>query len=294
MSSKFPWRKFTDEKLDQQYERLRSESLKRRLNLTLRASFIGAPCSNAFFQYVRMSTPGGGKLSPVEAWKDPKHRAHINRFVGKMGIYPAMGLFMPMMCKQFPPMWAAQIYRYFKANHIFDPYAGWGDRCVAAMTLGIPYTGVDSNPKLRYPYKDMIDFFNPKPKPKIRIAKSENVNIESIPFDVVLTSPPFWDKKGSKDKKGGKKVIMVEEYKNSENNYEKFMKNSLIPVTKRCLKKARWVCLHVPPLMYKDLSKVIGKSTKRFTIDRHKGFNSFNRHKPTEKRYIYCWKGKGR
>ena len=49
---------------------------------------------------------------------------------------------------QFPPFLAGQIYKYFDATNILDPYAGWGDRCIAAMALDINYIGIDSNTHL--------------------------------------------------------------------------------------------------------------------------------------------------
>jgi hypothetical protein len=46
---------------------------------------------------------------------------------------------------QFPPYVAGMVYRYFNAKNVFDPYTGWGDRCLGEMVLGINYIGCDSN-----------------------------------------------------------------------------------------------------------------------------------------------------
>ena len=52
----------------------------------------------------------------------------------------------------FPPAVAGRLYRLFGARSVADPFAGWGDRCIAAMALRLRYLGADSNVNLRNPY----------------------------------------------------------------------------------------------------------------------------------------------
>ena len=279
----YPFRVYAVEDLVKGFLKFRSELKKFTPTLNLPRKFTGMMCADAFFQYERMATGGEGKKSPVEAWKDEKIRNHVKKQalrIHRQRLQDATRLFLPMMCKQFHPFLAGVVYKYFDTKAVFDPYAGWGDRCVAAMAYGVPYTGVDSNPNLGVVYKKMIEFYREHTTSKVTFIgdRSENVDIEAIDFDLVLSSPPFW--KTAKRK-------MIEMYKGAETDYNKFMSNSMIPVMKRCLKKAKWFCLYIPSDMYDDLVKVFGPSQQNFVF----AAQSSKIHTQVQNRFIYAWKG---
>ena len=50
---------------------------------------------------------------------------------------------------------AKYIYKLFNAKNVLDPTAGWGGRMLAAMSLGINYTGIDTNINMKEAYKDL-------------------------------------------------------------------------------------------------------------------------------------------
>lgn len=277
----YPFRVYEKEDLQKCYKKLQDALRIYKPELNLPRKFVGMACADAFFQYERLATGGQGKKSPIEAWKDPRIRAHVKKQATRINyqrLQDALRLFLPMMCKQFHPFQAGAIYKYFDAKSVFDPYAGWGDRCVAAMAMGIPYTGVDSNPNLVGPYQNMIKFYSATNTVFIN-DKSENVAIEKLDFDVVLTSPPFWKDKNKK---------MIETYNGAETNFTKFMETSMIPVMKRCLQKGKWFCLYIPNDMFEDLVKIFGPADLIFVT----AFQSSKIHKQTQNKCIYCWKGK--
>ena len=172
---------------------------------------------------------------------------------------------------QFPIMSAVKIYRHFNATKVLDPYAGWGDRCLAAMALDIDYIGIDCNPNLKTPYKKLVKFFSTKSKVKIIIDKCEYVNLDDIEYDFVLTSPPFWEKNK-----------IVEKYNNTDTEYENFLSSSLIPVLKKCITKVP-TCVYIPSNMYEDIKNIIGECTSilEFKTSHCCGKQSFNK--------LFCW-----
>jgi len=51
---------------------------------------------------------------------------------------------------------AKYIYKRFGAKNVLDPTAGWGGRMLGAMSLGIDYTGIDTNINMKEAYINMM------------------------------------------------------------------------------------------------------------------------------------------
>ena len=98
------------------------------------------------------------------------------------------------ICSNFPITVSLEVYKYFKAVKVLDFSSGWGDRLISAMAYGCEYTGVDPNSKLQDCYKEMISFFK-RSENKYKVIKStfENFQPPQDYFDLVFTSPPFFD-----------------------------------------------------------------------------------------------------
>lgn len=263
----FPWREYTDEELLTEYYKLKM-NINKKIEFPIIYSRIGYKCSNFFFQFERMNTAGYGRPSTIEYWN--KNKKNIIKFSKKENrdLFSTLNYFNHAP-SQFPIFATCQIYKYFKAKKVLDLYAGWGDRCISAMALNIDYTGIDCNINLKKLYKYMIDYYPTKSNINMIYKKSENVDIDELEFDFVLTSPPFW-----RDNK------LLELYNNTETSYTVFLKQ-ISGILIKCLKKKIWVCLYIPNNMYKDLVKAIGKCRKIIYI---KTNNSDKLDK------IYCWK----
>uniref|UniRef100_A0A0G4HFA4 Uncharacterized protein n=1 Tax=Chromera velia CCMP2878 TaxID=1169474 RepID=A0A0G4HFA4_9ALVE len=76
---------------------------------------------------------------------------------------------------QFPPATAAGIYSLLQAKGVFDPYAGWGDRCVAALARGVSYFGVDRNADLVPAYESLLSEFAGEAGAPVRVLLGEPV-----------------------------------------------------------------------------------------------------------------------
>ena len=227
--SDFPWRSHTRKELLDDYFKLISKIENTGIKFPLPYLRTGLKCSNYFFQYERMKTRSQGKISCYDFWKKNKNKviASYDKDTTHGDIFTKVN-FMNHPPSQFPPMVACQLYKYFGATKVLDPYAGWGDRCVAAMAMDIDYIGIDSNKNLRKPYQDMIKYYPSKSNVKMFFQRSENIDIDELDFDFVLTSPPFWNKSNSR---------LLEVYNGSEPDYKIFIQQSLIPLIQKVLIK---------------------------------------------------------
>lgn len=278
----FPWRKYTKEELLKEYEKLRNKLDNIKVDINhINLSKIGMKCSNYFFQYERMQTPSQGKISCYDFWKKNKNKIidyyEINEHSSDLF---ATISFMNHPSSQFSPCIAGQIYKYFKATKILDPYAGWGDRCLAAMALDIDYIGIDSNVNLKPSFDKMIKYYETCSDIEIIYDKCENINIKKIDFDIIFTSPPYWNEKHK----------LLENYNDCESNYEIFMDKSLIPLLKNALKKKNiWVCINIPDFMYKDIIKKVRKCDKVIKFKSFLNNKSSKNHGTLKSNNVYCF-----
>lgn len=84
-----------------------------------------------------------------------------------------------------------------------DISSGWGDRLLAAMSLDMIYTGFDPNIELKEGHDKMIELFGSNSKQKIYYEPFEKAEIPNGQYDIILTSPPFFDvEKYSTEQKG--------------------------------------------------------------------------------------------
>jgi tRNA1(Val) A37 N6-methylase TrmN6 len=261
----FPWRSYSSDELITEYILLKKK-VDQDIIFPLPFSTIGYKCTNQFFQYERMNTPGLCRPSTIEYWNN--NRDKVIKFAAKMGQKWFVVLnYFNHSPSHFPIVTAAKIYRYFEATKVFDPYAGWGDRCLAAMSVDIDYTGIDKNANLQCPFSHLKQYPT-KSKVNIIIDACENIDVSSIDFDFVLSSPPFW-----------KRTKMMERYNDIEVTYQEFLSNSLIPTMTKCLNKNVWFCLYIPEDMYNDLTKTFGNCAKILKCK----FNNRNIEN------VYCW-----
>jgi hypothetical protein len=243
----YPWLEYTPQELSQDFDKLCNQKINKKTPLPF--CYAGLKVTNSFFQYEMMKTRSQNKISNYDFWQSREAQKKVRAWALKNGrdLYSTIRFFNRPPA-HFPPQTAVTLYRRFNAKNVFDPFAGWGDRCLASMACDIHYTGVELNDNLSSPYTEMITSVNPIKRPEIHYMSCVDFDIENHEFDFVLTSPPFW---------GG--IGILEEYKNTEPNYAIFLKTILIPVVIKCLAKGVWVCLYLPENMYNDLVPIVGK-----------------------------------
>ena len=137
------------------------------------------------------------------------------------------------MCSSFPIIVAKAIIDFFKPGRVFDPCAGWGDRMLACIAAGIPYTGVDPNVDLQKGYRHMIDFFDldpgdykvfPSPFEEIKGSILEEIG----KFPLIFTSPPFFNMEGYGSENTQSNIKFP--------TYDKWRRGFLFPLIRGCLK----------------------------------------------------------
>ena len=152
---------------------------------------------------------------------------------------------------------AKYLYKKYGASHVLDPTAGWGGRMLGAWALDIDYTGIDTNTELKPAYDGMIDFLNKEQEFDTELFETQtsqlkmifksclDVDFSEIPYDMVLTSPPY---------------INLELYEHMEpwQSDEAFYKDFFLPLFEKCLKHIKIggnVCFNISPKMYEDALK---------------------------------------
>jgi hypothetical protein len=111
-------------------------------------------------------------------------------------------------CTQFRPSVAKAFYVVCsewlagkRDLHVLDPCAGYGDRFLGAMASGVVARAklVDPNPELHSGYHAMLAELRDFAPARTMVLETcclpfERAEVEGDSFDVVFTSPPFFDK----------------------------------------------------------------------------------------------------
>lgn len=150
----------------------------------------------------------------------------------------------------FKPTIAINMYHKYGATHVLDPCAGWGGRMLGAMAKNIPYTGMDTNLNLKPSYDAMMERFCERERggnTTMVWGDALEQDFAPIDYDMVLTSPPYWDT-------GNLEIYeLMKIWKTEKEFYETF----LVPLISKCrafIKRGGKVCFNISPKMYKTLT----------------------------------------
>ena len=149
----------------------------------------------------------------------------------------------------FMPLYAKSIYEHFHAKKVLDPCSGWGDRllgaCLASCVTN--YTGFDPNQNLQPGYSKIMNLLDystlPTENEKIEFSNHFEcialpfeigiLSIESNSFDLVFTSPPFFE---------------YEIYCSTNPKYNNWIQEFYTPLfiqSCRCVKVLGYVAIHI-------------------------------------------------
>ena len=156
----FPWRKYDQNSLLCSFYKLRQKLKNDNIVFPLKKSHIAYDCSEWAFQYSRLKTKSDTNISCVEYWFNRREKIINYRDKVKNGkdLFGTI-VFMKRAPSHFSPYVAGMMYKHFNAKNVLDPFAGWGDRCIAAMALDINYFGIDSNPDIESCYNQIISTY---------------------------------------------------------------------------------------------------------------------------------------
>lgn len=160
--------------------------------------------SDLFNDECRAICTFGNNISPYDFWRENKNKL-IESIEGKnMEVNPINlreEIFIQTTeCSIHNPLIIKYFITKYNAKKILDPSSGWGDRLIGALSSNIDlYVGVDPNPCLHKNYQKIIKLLLPVSKnphatiQMLQIGFQEYQNPENIKFDLIYTSPPYFD-----------------------------------------------------------------------------------------------------
>jgi hypothetical protein len=190
----------------------------------------------------------------------------------------------------FKPTIALSIYHRFNPTCVLDMTMGWGGRLMGACALNVKkYIGIDSNIGLKQPYTKMVKFLKGNPKSntsmsmtdteiELRFEDALKVDYSKLKYDMVFTSPPYFDiERYGQDRLSNK-------YTNKMDWKEQFY-FPLIRNTFKHLSKGGHYCLNVPIDIYEKVCiPCLGEADILIPLDiKGRGINEY-------KEFIYVWK----
>jgi|LauGreSuBDMM15SN_2_FD.fasta_scaffold76882_2 hypothetical protein len=180
----------------------------------------------------------------------------------------------------FRPLVAMEVYCKYRPKAILDFTMGWGGRMVGACALNIPkYIGIDNNNQLKRPYANLQKLMNKYSTTDTELYFTDAVkfNYSNIDYDMVLTSPPYYN---------------IEEYegqvRKTKDDWDREFYEPVFTKTFDNLKKGGYYCLNIPEELYiRVASRLFGKPTELIGLKKSKRTGD---QKYSE--FIYVWKKK--
>jgi hypothetical protein len=162
--------------------------------------------SDLFLEEIRVSANHKGFASPLRCWENPEYcttivtkafeiAAQTDGVIDLRVLRDAIYQMIPET-KQFRLTWAKGILTILgvkPGSQILDISAGWGDRLLTAMAMNCHYVGFDPNLRLKPGHTAMIQQFGSPTKHEVRYEPFEEATINDETYDVVITSPPFFN-----------------------------------------------------------------------------------------------------
>jgi DNA modification methylase len=220
-------------------------------------------------------------LENIEYYKTKKYIQTLltfchenNRYVGKeiKKYYYIYGLCFGR-CNAFKITNALEFYQKYKPAHILDPFCGFGGRLVAAMLLGVNYTGIDLNVDLKTGYDKLLTDFQSKTSSEVSLIyqDSKEVDYTKFTYDMVFTSPPYEN---------------IEIYKNGEkktnNEWNKFYQ-IVFQNTWKSLSPGGIYAININAAIYeKSLVPLLGACHEKSELKKSTRNTKY-------KEYIYIW-----
>ena len=175
--------------------------------------------SSDYFHHVnRWKVDGSGGLpSPEKVWQERKRVRQVMKAAFTLKVTSLnRNVFMSLIalkfyiCSTFKPSIAKAIYDMFRAENILDFSAGWGDRLAGfyASEYGKLYVGIDPNEGNHENYNRQAEFydkhlgfFEHERTSKFICSPAEDVDYSEYEntFDLVFTSPPYFDRERYSD-----------------------------------------------------------------------------------------------
>ena len=166
------------------------------------------------------------------------------------------------------------VYKKFGAKNVLDPTAGWGGRLLGAASLGIKYTGIDTNVNLKDGYDRMMNDLDIKDC-KMIYEDCLSVDFKEINPDFILTSPPYSN-------------MEIYEHMSPWKDDDEFYKTFLIPLFRKIDEETNCnVAINISPKMYDAVIKKYNVRLCDHKVDLRQQLGK--QYKTKSQDYIYVW-----
>ena len=220
---KLPYREISIDDVNQEYQTLKAQGLYDLLcegewgskfdykydfnNTYIDTSNVGNKTSDYFHQVERWKCDATGYPSPQKTWDNERFRLTLFKALFSLNVEEINPQILrniislrKYIAAQFRPSAAKTIYDLFEAETVLDFSMGWGDRILGAHASNSvkKYVGFDPNHDLYQGYINQITHYQKIGTPmKFQLhpwgAEEEEISL-SDNFDLVFTSPPYFDK----------------------------------------------------------------------------------------------------
>jgi hypothetical protein len=253
---------------------------------------VGNNVVNYFTLEERLETIGNKGFSFYDVWNNrakiteeyPYIRKVLTHYKKNYNTYPEIKVWKRIYdlyygsITLFRPLQAMELYCRFKPTCVLDFTMGWGGRLIGACALDINhYIGIDNNMRLKKPYEKMVKMLKPHSKTKIQLYFDDALKVDysKLNYDMVLTSPPYYNT----EIYGNTKPLGKEEW-----NTEFYA--PLFERTFKHLQPGGHYCLNLSKEIYDKVGKsVLGACKMKIPMKK------FKRTIGTQSNeYIYVWK----
>ena len=113
--------------------------------------------------------------------------SEIRRNLAFYGNAPLPTMYRPLLTKA--------IVRKYNATTVLDPCVGWGGRLLGCLAAGVRFTGIEPSTKTHEGLRSIVEMFGKDQSVTLFKEGAENVlpSLPSESFDMILTSPPYFD-----------------------------------------------------------------------------------------------------
>jgi len=192
----------------------------------------------------------------------------------------------------FKPTWMKFLFEVLYSNidktslKMLDFSSGWGDRLIAAISMGVEYVGYDPNIDLMFGHSKIIKElgYNQFDRYRIYYNPFETAQLIDDEFDIVFTSPPYFDVESYSTDKTQSSV----RYNNYHLWKNRFMFTS-IDKSWNVLKKGGYLALHISNINKQHISDDITKHMRNKLNSEYMGVIGVAGYDP-KYRPIWIWK----
>jgi len=222
-----------------------------------------------FYDNIDMYREKWASIENIYKWCDENRRyldSPVRRAKFIYNLYfGAISTFSPIRTMEILDRWQPKIA-------LLDPCMGWGGRLVGSCIKNIPmYIGLDTNTILIQPYLSLVDFLKERTETRIKLDFCDCLKYDysTIKYDMVLTSPPYFD---------------IEIYSGMERyvDWEMQFYEPFFRLTFQNMENNGIYILNIPDKIYKIARRVLGECNERMPFLKRSRGNGYVE-------YVYVW-----